>query len=92
MLTVMPGGILADQFNPKLSLMLAISIMSLFTMLIPVLAVTNFYAVFAARFAIGLGEASGITYFTPLQNRIFSSDTDFVRNGTILARGCLYFL
>lgn len=56
LITVLPGGVLADRFSPKIILLLAIAdyvIVSLFT---PLIANANYYAFFVARIFMGFGE------------------------------------
>lgn len=54
--TVIPGGILADRFSPQKILLLVIGNYVLMSLLTPLLARWNFYAFFISRIFMGFGE------------------------------------
>lgn len=58
LLTCWWSGYLADRLGPKMVLLAAVANYSVMTLLTPVLANMNFYALMAARFIMGLGEVS----------------------------------
>uniref|UniRef100_F1L1U7 Transporter n=1 Tax=Ascaris suum TaxID=6253 RepID=F1L1U7_ASCSU len=71
LITVLPGGVLADRFSPKIILLLAIAdyvIVSLFT---PLIANANYYAFFVARIFMGFGEGFVLPTMSSLAARWF---------------------
>ncbi|VDK50209.1 unnamed protein product [Anisakis simplex] len=71
LVTVLPGGILADRFSPKIILMIAIADYVLISALTPLLVNVNYYAFFAARILMGFGEGLVLPTMSSLAARWF---------------------
>ncbi|VDM39069.1 unnamed protein product [Toxocara canis] len=71
LVTVVPGGILADRFSPKTILLLAISDYVLISLFTPLIANANYYAFFAARIVMGFGEGLVLPAMSSLAARWF---------------------
>ncbi|EFO23525.1 hypothetical protein LOAG_04960 [Loa loa] len=97
LLSTLPGGILADYFNPKLNLLIAIADMAFFTFLIPVLAKWSFYATFMARLVIGFGEAFILSSMASISARWFppterSTAAAVYTSGNQIALSLIYWI
>uniref|UniRef100_A0A915BXR7 Major facilitator superfamily (MFS) profile domain-containing protein n=1 Tax=Parascaris univalens TaxID=6257 RepID=A0A915BXR7_PARUN len=71
LITVLPGGVLADRFNPKLILLLAIADYVIVSLLTPLIANANYYAFFVARIFMGFGEGFVLPTMSSLAARWF---------------------
>ncbi|MFH4977358.1 hypothetical protein AB6A40_004067 [Gnathostoma spinigerum] len=70
-LTVVPGGILADRFMPNIILLVAVLNYVLISFLTPLLATTNYYGFLTGRIVMGLGEGFVLPTMSSLAARWF---------------------
>lgn len=68
LISVLPAGIIADKFDPKLYLSIAVALITVITLISPLLANFNYYAMFVARIVLGLGDVSKVSNFFQIKN------------------------